>query len=81
MRTYCQGKCYQKAIDLARVSFPSNVLRLEEDWGNYLVSQQQLDSAIQHFIEAGYFLLNLDIDILYRFFIIFDIILFYILKI
>nr|CAH8871752.1 unnamed protein product [Trichobilharzia regenti] len=53
MRCYRQGNCYQKAIDLARVSFPADIVRLEEEWGSYLVTQQQMDSAINHFIEAG----------------------------
>ena len=29
------------------------VVVLEEAWGDYLVSQKQLDGAINHFIEAG----------------------------
>ena len=36
------------------MSFPNEVIRLEEEWGDYLVSQKQLDAAINHFIEAGY---------------------------
>lgn len=42
------------AVDLARHAFPQDVVRLEEEWGNYLVQQKQLDAAINHFIEAGY---------------------------
>jgi len=42
------------AVDLARHAFPHDVVKLEEDWGNYLVQQKQLDAAINHFIEAGY---------------------------
>jgi len=42
------------AVDLARHAFPQDVVKLEEDWGNYLVQQKQLDAAINHFIEAGY---------------------------
>ncbi|CAH8646361.1 unnamed protein product [Schistosoma rodhaini] len=53
MRCYRQGNCYQKAIELARISFPSNILQLEEEWGDYLVTKQQMDNAINHFIEAG----------------------------
>jgi len=41
-------------VDLARHAFPENVVKLEEEWGNYLVQQKQLDAAINHFIEAGY---------------------------
>jgi len=42
------------AVDLARHAFPQDVVRLEEEWGNYLIQQKQLDAAINHFIEAGY---------------------------
>ncbi len=28
-------------------------MRLEEAWGDYLVSEKQLDAAINHYIEAG----------------------------
>jgi len=41
------------AVDLARHAFPQDVVKLEEEWGNYLVQQKQLDAAINHFIEAG----------------------------
>ena len=42
------------AVELSRVSFPSEVVRLEEAWGDHLVQQKQMDAAINHFIEAGY---------------------------
>lgn len=42
------------AVELARYAFPQEVVRLEEEWGDYLVSQKQLDAAINHFIEAGW---------------------------
>lgn len=29
------------------------VVLLEEEWGDYLVSHKQLDAAINHYIEAG----------------------------
>lgn len=41
------------AVELARVAFPAEVVRLEESWGDYLVQQKQMDAAINHFIEAG----------------------------
>ena len=41
------------AVELARYAFPQEVVVLEEQWGDYLVSQKQLDGAINHFIEAG----------------------------
>ena len=42
------------AVELARVAFPAEVVKLEEAWGDYLVQQKQMDAAINHFIEAGY---------------------------
>lgn len=53
MRCYRQGHAFHRAVELARSAFPTNVIRMEEEWGDYLVSQQQMDSAIHHFIEAG----------------------------
>lgn len=31
----------------------SEVVLLEEEWGDYLVNNKQLDAAINHYIEAG----------------------------
>lgn len=41
------------AVELARYAFPENVTKLEEEWGEHLTQQKQLDAAINHFIEAG----------------------------
>ncbi|CAH8497562.1 unnamed protein product [Dicrocoelium dendriticum] len=60
MRCYRQGHAFQPAVELARTSFPSEVVKLEECWGDYLVTQQQMDSAIHHFIEAGAYLKAVD---------------------
>ncbi|KAK3767076.1 hypothetical protein RRG08_017951 [Elysia crispata] len=53
MDCFKKGKDYRRAVDLARHAFPSEVVKLEEEFGDYLVSQKQLDAAINHFIEAG----------------------------
>ena len=45
---------FPPAVELARYAYPQEVVMLEEKWGDYLVSQKQLDAAINHFIEAGY---------------------------
>ena len=45
--------CLFLAVELSREAFPREVVKLEEDWGDYLVSQKQLDAAINHYIEAG----------------------------
>ena len=34
-------------------AFPSEVVTLEEEWGDHLVDNKQLDAAINHYIEAG----------------------------
>jgi len=53
MDSYRKGNAYRRAVELSRVAFPREVVKLEEDWGDYLVSQKQLDAAINHYIEAG----------------------------
>ncbi|KAK3595246.1 hypothetical protein CHS0354_010853 [Potamilus streckersoni] len=53
MQCFKKGKAYRRAVELARYAFPQDVVKLEEEWGDYLVSQKQLDAAINHFIEAG----------------------------
>lgn len=42
-----------KAVELVRITNPSEVTTLEEEWGDYLVKTRQLDAAINHYIEAG----------------------------
>ncbi|CAB1342961.1 unnamed protein product [Coregonus sp. 'balchen'] len=41
------------AVELARVAFPADVVKLEEAWGDYLVQQKQMDAAINHYIKTG----------------------------
>ena len=48
----CVPKC-RKAVQLARGHAPAAVITLEEEWGDWLASQKQMDAAINHFIEAG----------------------------
>ncbi|XP_046993145.1 intraflagellar transport protein 172 homolog [Schistocerca americana] len=50
---YRRGNAFAKAIELARYVAPSDVIILEEQWGDFLVSNKQLDAAINHYIEAG----------------------------
>lgn len=50
---YIEGHAYRQAVDLAKTYNPGLVVRLEEEWGDYLVQQKQVDAAINHFIEAG----------------------------
>ncbi|XP_004710279.2 intraflagellar transport protein 172 homolog [Echinops telfairi] len=52
LECYCKGNAFMKAVELARLAFPVEVVKLEEAWGDHLVQQKQLDAAINHFIEA-----------------------------
>ncbi|XP_058274743.1 intraflagellar transport protein 172 homolog [Hemibagrus wyckioides] len=51
--SYCKGHAFKKAVELARVAFPSEVVKLEEAWGDYLIQQKEMDAAVSHYIEAG----------------------------
>ncbi len=53
LEAYQQSKCYSKAVEIAKKYIQNKVERLEEEWGDYLCEQKQIESAIIHFIEAG----------------------------
>ncbi|XP_026856898.2 intraflagellar transport protein 172 homolog isoform X1 [Electrophorus electricus] len=53
LECYRTGNAFRKAVELARLAFPSEVVKLEEVWGDYLVQQKQMDAAINHYIESG----------------------------
>jgi len=53
MDAYRKGHAYRQAIELAKHQQPALVVQLEEEWGDWLVSQRQVDAAINHYIEAG----------------------------
>eukprot|EP01038_Epipyxis_sp_PR26KG_P006699 gene6699-9188_t len=50
--SYIRGNAFKRATELARKCFPSRVVELQEQWGDYLVNQKQVDMAINHYIEA-----------------------------
>lgn len=51
---YVEGKCYPKAIELARHEFPEEVVKLEEQYGDWLMADgHDPSSAMAHFVEAG----------------------------
>uniref|UniRef100_A0A8C9LSK7 Intraflagellar transport protein 172 homolog n=1 Tax=Piliocolobus tephrosceles TaxID=591936 RepID=A0A8C9LSK7_9PRIM len=54
LECYRKGNAFTKAVELARLAFPVEVVKLEEAWGDHLVQQKQLDAAINHYIEARY---------------------------
>ena len=53
LESFRQGKAFRRAVELARFVFPKEVIALEEEWGDHLASQQQMDAAISHYIESG----------------------------
>jgi intraflagellar transport protein 172 len=55
LESYRAGHSYRKAVDLAKRSNPQLVVSLEEEWGDWLVTQKQLDLAIEHFVQADIF--------------------------
>ncbi|KAI8928779.1 hypothetical protein BC831DRAFT_447367 [Entophlyctis helioformis] len=50
---YRRGKAFRAAVELCRVVYPVEVVKVEEQWGDHLVAQKQMDGAINHYIEAG----------------------------
>ena len=63
---YRGGHAFGRAVELARKKFPSEVVNLEEEWGDWLFSQKQYDSAINHFIEAGSYVKAIETAMLAR---------------
>ncbi len=53
LECFRKGHVFGRAVELARRSFPAEVVALEEEWGDYLADSKQLDAAINHYIEAG----------------------------
>lgn len=45
----------RKAIELARREYPAAVVEVEEEYGDWLMSQKAMDAAINHFIEVRCF--------------------------
>merc|ERR1719428_2113922 len=53
MEAFRRGHAYRQAVELAKQHQPALVVQLEEEWGDWLVAQRQVDAAINHYIEAG----------------------------
>lgn len=53
LAAYIKANAFRKAVELSRKHFADKVMRLEEAWGDYLVSQKQMDMAINHYIEGN----------------------------
>ncbi|KAJ9466254.1 Intraflagellar transport protein 172 [Diplonema papillatum] len=52
IQAYRKGHSYRRAVDLSRRKFPAYVVSLEDEWGDWLVEQKQVDAAINHYTEA-----------------------------
>lgn len=50
---YRRGQKFERAIELARRKSPTEVISLEEEYGDWLVSKGQIDASISRYIEAG----------------------------
>uniref|UniRef100_A0A914YF32 ELP1 TPR domain-containing protein n=1 Tax=Panagrolaimus superbus TaxID=310955 RepID=A0A914YF32_9BILA len=59
LECYRRGKSFNKAIQVARFSFPEEVVKLEEEWGDDLYSSGKYEAAISHFLGKFCFNFNL----------------------
>jgi len=50
---YRKGRCFDKALRLAKRYYPNEVTNVEEEWGDWKFSLRDVDSAGHHYIEAG----------------------------
>mmetsp|Transcript_137045 Transcript_137045/g.238278 ORF Transcript_137045/g.238278 Transcript_137045/m.238278 type:complete len:1651 (-) Transcript_137045:230-5182(-) len=53
IESYRKGSAFRQAVELSRRVQPGYVVSLEEAWGDWLVSQKQIDAAINHYIEGN----------------------------
>lgn len=53
LECYKKGNLFDLAIELSRKKFPMEVVSLEEEYGDYLVSRNDYERAIVHYIESG----------------------------
>lgn len=42
LNSYTRGNAFRQAVELARRSFPAEVVDLQEMWGDYLMTQKQV---------------------------------------
>ena len=52
-RAYREGRCYRQVVELCRRTSPEDVVSLEDEWADWLMSQRHADEAVSHYIEAG----------------------------
>ena len=53
MDAYLEGASFRRAVELARKHFPARVVDLQRLWGDYLFEHNQVEMAINHYIEAS----------------------------
>ncbi|KAJ7524124.1 hypothetical protein O6H91_18G079000 [Diphasiastrum complanatum] len=51
---YHKGHVYEPLLDLVQRKFPDELVSLKNEWGDWLASQYQVDTAIDHYIAAGF---------------------------
>jgi len=49
---FIKAGVFHKALEIAKKSSPEEIIKIEEKWGDFLMSQNQKESAVNHFIEA-----------------------------
>ena len=50
---YLKGKCFSKAIEIAKNNNLTEINKINEEWGEYLLQQNDYENSIIHFIESG----------------------------
>ncbi|CBZ50995.1 putative selective LIM-binding factor [Neospora caninum Liverpool] len=50
---YRKGSAFKKAVELSREVRPSDVVEIEEEWGDWLLGRHEPDAALNHFLEAA----------------------------
>ena len=57
---YRKGHSYYRALEMAKAASPEEVVKIEKEWADHLVSQGQNDAATYHYVESGDYALALN---------------------
>jgi intraflagellar transport protein 172 len=60
LAAYRKGHAFYRALELAKAANPDQVVAIEREWADYLVSQGQNDAATAHYVESGDYALALN---------------------
>ncbi|KAI5074597.1 hypothetical protein GOP47_0010558, partial [Adiantum capillus-veneris] len=52
-RAYQNAHSFRKAVQLAQRQSKKDVVKIQEEWGDYLVSKNEMEEAVNHYLEAG----------------------------